>query len=199
MQVVMETGNKESLLIERIREGDEYAFEIAFLKYYTPLCHYVWKYVRSKALAEEIVQDVFASIWETRSNLSTDGHLRGLLYEASRNRALNYIKHQRIVDRYLSEARQRDNSSIVIPDLDEENDGFIHAAKEAIDNLPTKARHVYKLNQEEGLTYTEIADYLGISVKTVESQIRRSLRILRECLSEYLPVFILVGLFWFFV
>ena len=100
-------NNGESLLIQRIKEGEEYAFEIAFLKYHSPLCRFTWKYVRSKALSREIVQEVFADVWEDREDLDPDGHLRGFLYEMARNKALNYIKHQKIVDDYISEARQR--------------------------------------------------------------------------------------------
>ena len=194
----MSAEGKETLLIGKIREGDEYAFEIAFLKYYTPLCRYIWKYLRSEDLAEEVVQEVFASIWESRESLDINGHLRGLLYEAGRNKALNYIKHEKIVSRYLSEARQQNDHHFYNPseNLDSENHAFFQAAKDAIDNLPPKASRIYKMNQNEGLTYKEIAAYLGISVKTVESQMRRALQILRECLSEYLPVFIITGLLW---
>jgi len=187
---------KETLLIEKIREGDEYAFEIAFLKYYTPLCRYIWKYVRSKDLAEEVVQEVFAAIWEMRDGLDANGHLKGLLYETGRNKALNYIKHQKIVSKYLSEAKKQNSHKPYSyeDNLDPDDHAFFQAARNAIDNLPPKASRIYKLNQHEGLTYKEIAGYLGISVRTVESQMRRSLQILRECLSEYLPVFIVIGL-----
>ncbi|SHE47856.1 RNA polymerase sigma-70 factor, ECF subfamily [Fodinibius roseus] len=190
----MSSEHSESLLLKKIREGDEYAFEIAFLKYYTPLCKYIWKYVRSESLAEEIIQEVFATVWETRFNLDPGGHLRGLLYEMARNKALDYIKHQKIVDQYIAEAKQERtetphttinfNESSKIP--------FVDEAREAVNDLPPRARQIYKLNREEGLTYKEIAGYLDISVKTVESHMRRVLKILRERLSKYLPFLFLI-------
>ncbi len=188
-------------MIERIRKGDEYAFELAFLKYYTPLCNYIWKYVRSRDLSEEVIQEVFAAVWETRKALNPNGHLRGFLYEAARNRALNYIKHQKNTERFLSEIRQnrREEASLPPNHVDIHDQDLLHAAGEVIDHLPPKARRIYKLNRQEGLTYYEIATFLGISVKTVEYQMAKALQILRECLSKYLPVFIMVFWSWWLV
>lgn len=190
----MSSGNGESLLIQRIKEGEEYAFEIAFLKYYTPLCRYIWKYVRTEDLAREIVQEVFTTVWETRENLDPAGHLRGLLFEAARNKALDYIKHQKIVDRYLAEAKRQREKNIYKNIYPSETDysAFRKAAEEAINNLPPKARRIYKLNRQEGLTYREISEYLDISVKTVESHMRRVLQILRDRLGKYIPILLLI-------
>ncbi|NGP89250.1 RNA polymerase sigma factor [Fodinibius halophilus] len=191
----MSVDNSESLLIKKIREGDEYAFEIVFLKYYSPMCKYIWKYVRSEALAKEIVQEVFATVWETRSDLDPSGHLRGLLYEMARNKALDYIKHQKIVDQYLEERRKENRKDTVEHIKVDEDPIRERDVEQAIDALPHKARLVYKLNREEGLTYKEIAKYLEISIKTVESRMRRVFQILRDRLSKYSPIFILVCLF----
>lgn len=194
---IMNSENSESLLIKRIRDGDEHAFEIAFLKYYTPMCKYIWKYVRSETLSEEIVQEVYATIWETRFNLDPAGHLRGLLYEMARNKALDYIKHQKIVDQYIAEARQEreeDTTYVTIDFKDTNQDPLVHDTRKAINDLPPKAREVFKLNREDGLTYQEIADYLDVSIKTVESHMRRVFQILRAHLSNYLPVLLLISL-----
>lgn len=191
----MSSEHSESLLLQKIREGDEYAFEIAFLKYYTPLCKYIWKYVRSETLAEEIVQEVFTTVWERRLNLDPGGHLRGLLYEMARNEALDYIKHQKIVDQYIAEAKQeRTETPHTMIDFDEgSKKAFVEDAREVINDLPPKAGRIYKLNREEGLTYKEIASYLDISIKTVESHMRRVLQILRERLSKYLHLLLLMS------
>src|SRR5690625_2458429 len=159
------------------------------------MCKYIWKYVRSEALAEEVIQEVFATVWEMRFNLDPGGHLRGLLYEMARNKALDYIKHQKIIDQYIAEAKQeRKNPSRTTIDFDEDNNKpLVDDIREAINNLPPKARRVYQLNREEGLTYKEIAAYLDISNKTVESRMRRVLQILRSRLSKYLPLFLLIS------
>jgi len=188
----MKLENSDSLLLEKIQEGDEYAFEITFLKYYAPMSKYIWKYLRSEDLAEEVVQEVFANLWNSREELDPRGHLRGLLYEMARNKALDTIKHQKVVDSYITETRKK-RKGVQYNSMnykDESNmTSFMDDTKAAIADLPPKARQVYILNREEGLTYKEIANYLGISIKTVESQMSRVLRILRGKLSKYVPVF----------
>lgn len=188
----MGLDNSEILLLEKIKEGDEYAFEIAFLKYYTPMCRYIWKFVRSQAVAEEIAADVFGRIWESREQLDPSGHLRGLLYEVARNKALDYIKHQKIVDAYIATAKKTKRGYATIKNNSKPSPELVRDIEEAIEDLPPKARQVYILNREEGLTYKEIASYLEISIKTVESQMRRVLQILRKHLSKHLSIFILI-------
>lgn len=190
-------GSKgESLLIQKIREGDEHAYEIAFLKYYTPLCQYTWKYVWAEELSKEIVQEVFTEVWEDRKNLKPSGHLRGFLFEVARNKALDYIKHQKIVERYLSEAKRQKKENLLQSSYREEgaSQGFHEAIEEAINSLPPKGRQIFELNRKEGLTYREISEYLNISVKTVETHMRRVLKKLRERLSKYAPSFLLFGI-----
>jgi len=183
----------EHLLIEKIREGDEYAFEIAFLKYFSSLNKYIWKFVRSEELAKEIVQEVFTDIWEYRSNLNPSGHLRGFLFEKARNKALDYIKHKKIVDQYISETKQKKREHFYKKEFQKEANysGFIEEANKVIDNLPTRAHQIYKLNREEGLTYKEISEYLNISIKTVETHMRRVLKKLRNHLAHFVPLFLL--------
>lgn len=190
-------GSKgESLLIQKIREGDEHAYEIAFLKYYTLLCQYVWKYVRSEELSKEIVQEVFAEVWEGRTNLKVSGHLRGFLFEVARNKALDYIKHQKVVKQYLAEARQQKKENLYQSFYQEDGQSrdFYEAVKAAIDSLPPIGRRIFKLNRDEGLTYQEISEYLNISVKTVETHMRRSLKKLREQLAKYAPSILIAGI-----
>lgn len=189
-----DSTQSESLLIKKIRHGNEYAFEITFLKYYEPMCLCVWKYVRSKELSKEIVQDVFADIWENRNNLDPEGHLRGLLFVAARNKALDYLKHQKVVQNYRQETRKIKQNQFYtnIYPSDPVSASLVNEIGEAINALPPKARKVFLLNREEGLTYVEIADHLSISVKTVESQISRVLKLLRRHLSQYLPIFLIL-------
>jgi len=193
------SGKGEKFLIERIREGEEHAFEIAFLKYFNPLTKYIWKFVRSEDLAKEIVQEVFTEIWECRRSLKPSGHLRGYLFEVARNKALDYIKHKKIVDQYISESKRqkRDNLNKKAYSYDADYSGLIKEADKAINDLPPKARKIYKLNRNEGLTYKEISEYLDISIKTVETHMRRVLKKLRNRLSHFVPLYLLLtGMFF---
>lgn len=190
--------NGESLLIQRIREGEEYAFEIAFLKYHTPLCRYIWKYVRSEELSKSIVQEVFTDIWEDRERLNPSGHLRGFLFEVARNKALDYIKHQKIVDDYIAEAKQKKREDFYRSyyKVDKKDEAFQEAIEESINALPPRGRQIFELNRNEGLTYREISEYLDISIKTVETHMRRVLQKLRTRLAEYVPTFLIAGFLW---
>jgi RNA polymerase sigma-70 factor (ECF subfamily) len=183
----------ESLLIEKIKNGHEYAFEIAFLKYYESLCRYTWKYVRSKEQAKEIAQDVFADIWEKRDLLEPNGNLKGLLYTSARYKSLDFIKHTKVVECHLAEAKieEKDRFYATMHHERLEHECLLKDIKEAIGDLPPKARTVYLLNREEGLTYKEIANHLSLSVKTVESRMSRGLRMLRSRLSHYSSIAIL--------
>ena len=179
--------NNDVILIEGIQEGNEYAFKIAFLKYYTQISKYILKYVRSKDLAEDIVQEVFTDLWDIRTRLDPQGHLRGLLYEMARNKALDYIKHKKIVDGYVAETKRRNRENLYRSFYQEEHEKqFLYdAINKATKDLPPKGHQIFELNRNEGLTYREISEYLDISVKTVETHMRRALKKLRQHLFKY--------------
>lgn len=175
--------------VKQIRQGNELAFETLFFTHYQPLCKYTWKYVRSMEEAKGIAQDVFADVWQNRASLDENKHIKGLLFTLAKNRALDTIKHQKMAEKYENEtiAAQK---------------GWLQASGElqfnrhtegtfvdedicrAIQELPPGARKIFKLNREGGLTYKEIAAFLEISVKTVESQMSRALQLLRKSLKH---------------
>lgn len=188
----------ESLLIQRIKEGEEYAFEIAYLKYHTQLCRYIWKYVRSEELSKEIVQEVFTEVWEGRKKLSPSGHLRGFLFEIARNKALDYVKHQKVVEQYISEAKKQKKQDYYRSYYQKETDRreFRDAIRKSIKELPPRGRQIFELNRNDGLTYSEISEYLDISIKTVETHMRRALKKLRNHIPNHLPFLFLPYIFW---
>lgn len=174
--------------IEQIRRGNELAFEMLFFSYYEQLCKYTWKYVRSMEEAKGIVQDVFADVWQNRISLDETKNIKGLLFTLAKNRALDTLKHQKIVDKYedetvvaqkmwLQSSRQQINRPTEKTLLDDD-------ICKAVEDLSPGARKIFRLNRERGLTYKEIAGHLNISVKTVESQMRRALKRLKHDLSD---------------
>lgn len=186
---------KEKQWIEAIRNGSEEAFEELFLTYYAPLCTFVWRYVRSDHIAEELVQDVFANIWEKKEMLDPKGTIKAYLYQSVKNNALDYIKHQKVVNQYLDERAQTEKRTIHQESIQPPETEFVKAARQAVEELPERAREVYKLHRKDGLTYREIAEVMEISPKTVESQMSRALNILRSRLSRYLPLLAAVDVF----
>lgn len=174
-------------LLKRIREGDEGAFDVVFRAYYGQLVWAAQSVVQETAIAEDIAQDVMLELWRRRDNLRLETSLRAYLYQAARNRALNYIRHEKIV--------QRTNASIVGADqplAPPTDSGFDEAelqraVREAIAGLPDRCRETFELSRSKGLKYSEIAVVLGISVKTVEARMGQALRELRGKLAPWLP------------
>jgi RNA polymerase sigma-70 factor (ECF subfamily) len=141
--------------------------------------------VRERALAEEIVQEVMLELWRRRESLEVEQSFRAYLVRSTRNRALNHIRHERVVAREAATAAIDPSST---PSAEEEMLGaeLEQAARAAIDGLPENCREVFRLSREQGFRYTEIAAALEISVKTVEKRMGQALSELRERLAPWL-------------
>ena len=174
-------------LLERIRSGDSDAFDAVFRTHYASLVATAERMLRRRDVAEELVQDVMLELWRRRETLVVDDSLRGYLFRATRNRTLNHLRHGAIEKRAEPEliADHEDvkpgaSSAIVEEEIEV-------AVRRAVAELPPRCREVFELSRVEGLRYAEIATALGISVKTVEAQMGKALRILRERLANWLP------------
>ena len=183
----MDTKNtSERDLQERIRAGDERAFDSVFRAHYPDLVRMAESVIRERALAEEIAQEVMLELWRRRESLNVEQTFRAYLIRSTRNRALNHVRHQRVVEREAASAAVDPPSS---PSAEEEilGDELERAVREAIDGLPDKCREIFQLSREHGLRYIEIASVLEISVKTVEKRMGQALAELRERLAPWLP------------
>lgn len=167
------------------KKDDSMAFESVFRKYYPGLCLYAKKIVQDMEIAEEIIQDVFLTLWEKRLNPGIHTSLKSYLFRAVHNHALNIIKHQQVEKKYQSyysniykEIIFKKGEIIPEPFVKEKID-------ESIKQLPTQCRRIFILSRIDGLKHKEIAEELGISPKTVEVQIRKASIILREKLRDY--------------
>lgn len=173
-------------LLERLRQGDESAFDTIFRAWYPSLVRSAESIVRSRAVAEEVVQDVMLELWRRRESLARDSSPQAYLFQSTRNRALNHVRHERVERRGEPEAVEPASVAASAPaQLIEEE--IEVALKSAVSELPARCREVFELSRTHGLRYSEIATVLGISVKTVEAQMGKALRILRERLAPWLP------------
>lgn len=172
-------------LQQRIRAGDEAAFDSVFRAHYAHLVRMAESVLRERALAEEIAQEVMLELWRRRESLEVEQTFRAYLIRSTRNRALNHIRHQRIVAREAAYAAVDPPSS---PSAEDEvlGDELERAVRDAIDGLPENCRKVFKMSREQGLKYAQIASALEISVKTVEKRMGQALAELRERLAPWL-------------
>ena len=171
---------------ERIRSGDEAAFEALFRAYAPGLCAFVSGYTRSRTAAEDIVQELFLAIWRTRERIEIQTSFSSYLHAAARNRALDWRAREQT-------ARQHRDSvigSISERDLNAPTDSQLLAMldlRDAIERLPPRCRLIFTLSRQHDLSHAEIARSLGLSIKTVEVQVGRALKVLRAWLSEHAP------------
>ena len=169
----------------RIQDGDSAAFRLLFQSYAEPLCTFTEQYTKSPEIAEELVQDLFFKIWKDRSTWAPTVSVKSYLYTSARNLALDYLKHQRVVDDWKQEALADNESIVPTPDQSVCTKRLRRAVQEAIDELPERRRQVFKLSRQHGLTYKEIATVLDISIKTVETHMRRAFKFLRQRLAPH--------------
>lgn len=177
--------------MRKVRErGDRQAFEKIFRTYYERLHGFARSYVDSWEEAEDIVQSVFLKIWAQKNSWNPPGMVKHYLFAAVRNEALNTIRHQKVVEdkedeisRIFTELKSsgRDPEEFKEEDLRED-------IEHGIDQLPPRCQQIFMLNRRSGLTYQEIADFLDISINTVNTQMGRALKSLRKHLSDYLPL-----------
>ncbi|MBN2729381.1 MAG: RNA polymerase sigma-70 factor [Bacteroidales bacterium] len=167
------------------------SFEELFRKEFKNLCVFSIKYVKDMETARSIVQDCFIYIWEKRETMDEEKNLKSYITTMVYNRSLNYLRDQKKFDRnvlefegLMDEKSQMADSGIMTRELKGE-------IQNAIADLPEKCREVFLLSREENMKYKEIADHLGISIKTVENQMGKALKHLRERLGPYLPILLL--------
>ena len=178
----------ENELVEQIKNGNKDAFENIFKEHYSHLCSYTNKFVLDLDAAEEVVQELFFQIWQKKEDLNITTSLKSYLFRAAHNSSLNYIKHQNIQLKYkeqtLAEHHELSYQQYGYSEINELQDRI----RKAIDKLPPERRKVFVMNRFEELSYKEVAEKLGLSIKTVENQIGKALKFLRDELKDYIPL-----------
>jgi RNA polymerase sigma-70 factor (ECF subfamily) len=175
---------------ERIRAGDTAAFEAMVRAYADPLFGYAYTFVRSRDVAEELVQDLFVRLWSQRETWDVPRSLLSYLFQATRNRAVSYLRHARVERRFRERALLGEDASTLGPrpvpaDESARVEELSAAIARAVAAMPQRCREVFTLSREQQLTYPQIAEALQISVKTVEIHMGRALAMLRAALASW--------------
>lgn len=172
-------------------------FESVFRAHYSLLCSYANQFLKDPDGAEEVVQEVMFRLWTNRSSLVIETSLRSYLFRAVRNGCMNVLKHRNVRDEYRNWREHQDQSTTLTQEDNLVVSELESRIREAIDRLPVERRKVFVHSRYDGLSYNQIAEKLGISVKTVENQMGKALKALREELAEYLPLIMVCCLSWF--
>jgi len=169
---------KVKYLQEQIaRNDDTFAYKELFVSFYNPLLRFAITLVKSKEQAEEVVSDVFINIWEKRKRINSISNLKVYLFIAVKNTSLNYISRQnKTLTDDVEQAGIEFKSIYFDPEQLMVTAEMVARIKDAIEQLPPKCKLIFKLIKEEELKYKDVAEILGVSIKTVESQIAIALK-----------------------
>ena len=172
-------------LFTKVRDGDIRAYETLFRRYYEPLCLYGNKITSDMDVAEEIVQELFYTLWKDRESLRIVWSVKPYLYGAVRNHSLQYLEHLKVREQYYRkmtangqpESNPHDSPQEILEykELEER----LHAV---LESLPQRRRDIFRMNRFEGMKYEQIARKMSLSVKTIEAEMSKALQVLRKSL-----------------
>ena len=177
-------------LLTQINKGNTLAFRQFFDRYYRPLCAYLFNFTNDNHAAEDMAQLVFVDFWNKRDTIEISSSVKSYLYKMAYNQFLTSLRQKKKEASVLEQLKYEALQTIAVPteaELEQKNQRLWHV----IEQLPERCQEIVKLKME-GLKYREIADTLGLSVKTVESQMRVAFIKIREKYKEDLLLFLLV-------
>lgn len=177
----LKIGSDEMVWAEQIRNGNTVAFSTLFDKYYIPLCEYAFRFCNGdQDLTEDVVQEVFARIWERRAGWVPKISVKSYLFRSVHNQAISNLRKAKH-ETPMNEAVEGSTPATDLTPIEAiHNDELDQRIQRAIKNLPERRREILTLRMIHELSYKEIADTLEISVNTVDTQLRRALKSLRE-------------------
>jgi RNA polymerase sigma-70 factor (ECF subfamily) len=183
--MIQELYSDEQLMF-RINNDDEQALELLFKKYYSQLVRFAREILKSKDQAEDMVQEVFVKIWDKRKTISINTQAKAYLFVAVKNHCFNQLKlNER---KYWMDEGMEDDIRISTSEGHNQLDAkqLEQHIKLAIDALPPKCGLIFKMSRFDEKTYKEIAEILGLSVKTIENQMGKALMLMRGSLAPYI-------------
>lgn len=171
-------------ILVNLKNGDEKAFETLFWEYNTHVYHFIYSLLYEKSLAEDLTQTVFLKIWEKRDTIDPELGFDSYLFTIARNLVYKETQSRLLSEKFMQtvQARLSDADSLMEEKIDAES--LREYINGLVEELPPARREIFRLSRNEHLSYREIAERLSISEKTVETQLNRALRFLREKLSS---------------
>ncbi len=180
----------DSELVENIRQGDIKSFEQVFKLHGDGLIRYAFTIIKDTDEAQDMVQQLFIILWTKREQIDVNTSLKSYLYKSVYNAGLNKIKQKNVRESYAQYVNYTADGKTPAASHAIENKEIRQAIENAINDLPEQCRIIFRMSKFDLLKYQQIADQLGLSVKTVENQMGKALKHMRIRLSEYLPALI---------
>ena len=197
--MVEREGHSDKLLVKELIAGNEKAFHSLFDAYKQDVFLYSLSLLKSNTLADEVVQEVYITVWLKREYLNPSLSFKSFLMTITKNKALNILK-KAANDEKLREAVFYRSQKSYNPIYDQIRDKRLEEVKErALDALPPKRRLIFEMARNEGMSYDAISEELGISKNTVKSQMRKALETLRNFLIDQKDItltLLFYGLAW---
>jgi len=178
---------EEKFLINGIMTRNKIVFDFVFHYYYSGLCAYCERITGSQQAAEDIVQDLFVYLWLKHYKINITSSLKNYLFTSVKNRAIDYIKHEKIKVDKLNSLSNPDGSTNNLSSLWFAESELQEIVEKGLEKLTPCCREIFQLSRFEGLKNQEIAEKLSISKRTVELQVSNALKILRSELKPYFP------------
>lgn len=179
--------HSDLLVIEQIRVGDEAAFDALFTAWYGKLLTYAFSVLQNETQAEETVQAVFCRIWEKRRQWQVHTSLKAYLYGSVYHQCMDGLRRTKQVRKHQRHVLQNNSEAQAAPASGKAELKELEAKlQDALSQLPDQCRAIFQLSRFGGLKYREIAEQLAISIKTVEAQMSKALKHLRDQLSDFL-------------
>lgn len=184
----------EKEIISKLRKGDKETFEYLFQDNYKNLVLYAKKFVMDTEIARDLVQDIFIYLWEKRQKLTINKSLSSYLFRAVRNACINHLKRESTKDNYVKNFLSNLNDGFYKTSANEDAyELVVHKdlsgkIGDIIETLPEQCRNIFKMSRYRGMKNKEIAEIYSISPRTVETQIYRALKVLKENLKSYLSI-----------
>lgn len=182
-------------LVALLKEGSELAYGVIYDRYKTILYHHAYKKTGDPDEAQDLLQDVFLTLWNCRHELNEDGNLPGYLYTTLRNKIFNLFSHKKVRNTYEVSLQHFAENGTIQTDHRIRERQMSELIESEISAIPQKMREIFVLSRKEHLKNKEIAQLLGISEHTVATQIKRALKVLRLRIG----FIVLIGSFVFYI
>lgn len=181
---ILKSITSDDVLAAKIKDDDQRAFKILYNRYFRRIYYFSIKYLQNKVETEDLVQTAFVSLWEHRKSLDLNQPVKSYLYKSVTNLIYNCLKKRAIRSRYIEyELRRSERYSnqtydqVYFNDLEKSLDEIVTA-------LPAQQQRIFYLSRGKGYSYERIAQKLNLSVRTVENQIYRTLKVIRKSISS---------------